>query len=56
MTGKYIEFFISFENHIGSVLYVSKKDKFCFAKSGSSEYFDDLESCIFRYKEYLEKK
>jgi hypothetical protein len=56
MTGKYIEFFISFENHTGTVLYVSKKDKFCFIKSDSSEYFDDLESCILRYKEYLEKK
>jgi hypothetical protein len=56
MTGNYIEFYISFKNYNGSVLYIAKKEKFCFIKTDSSEYFDNLEECILNYKNFLEKK
>lgn len=55
-TGKYIEFFVSFKSHKGSVVYSSKKDKFCYSKYDNVEYFDNLENCILEYKGYLENK
>lgn len=55
-TGKYIEYFISFKNNKGSVVYSSKINKFCFSKYDKVECFDDLEICILKYKDYLENR
>jgi hypothetical protein len=55
MTGDYIEYFVTFKNHTGRILYVSKKDKFSFSTNDTNQYFENFEDCIFNYNKYLEK-
>lgn len=58
-TGKYIEYYIKFETVATlnlSVIYSSKKDKFCFTTYDETIYYNDLNNCILDYKIYLEGK